>query len=404
MRFLLQPAGSDPFLSLGTDTLGTMEQERFTNDQVEQVLGHLFSGLSVFHASICEWLIDADLSQQFLADGSPNLAQWVSARFGLRHSTAAQLVRVARRLQDLPRLREMFAAGELALDQVDAISKLATAETEEAVISESLGLSNAALDRAARRANPPSTSDEIEAWRARWLSIQYTLDGIRGRINAELPGEDMALVESEIRARADRMPPNPESGMFDPYPARMADGLVELCSTTSHEGSSAPTQVVVHADLEALTSDPETTGVAEIQGGPMIANETARRLSCDPIVECTVYDHAKALGIGRRSRLIPAWLRRQLWHRDGGCRFPECPHKAWLHAHHMRHWADCGPTDMCNLILLCGYHHRFLHEHGWEIEDGPEGKLVFRRPDGQIYPPNRPGLDPRLRELVGLRT
>ena len=214
----------------------------------------------------------------------------------------------------------------------------------------------------------------------------------------------MSLVESEIRARADRIPPNPESGIFDPYPQRMADGLVELCATTGDESSSGPTQITVHADLEALTENPETTGVAEIEGGPVIANQTARRLSCDPIVECTVYDHRKVLGIGRRSRLIPAWLRHQLWFRDGGCQFPGCPFKGWLHAHHITHWADGGPTDLDNLILLCGYHHRFLHEHGWEIENDRDGKPVFKKPDGQVYPPARPSLDPRLRELVGQRT
>ena len=65
----------------------------------------------------------------------------------------------------------------------------------------------------------------------------------------------MSLVESEIRARADRIPPNPESGIFDPYPQRMADGLVELCATTGDESSSGPTQITVHADLEALTEN-----------------------------------------------------------------------------------------------------------------------------------------------------
>ena len=82
-----------------------MERERFSNDQVDGVLGQLFSGVAVFYAEICEWLIDADLSQRFLADGARNLPEWVSARFGLRHATAAQLVRVARRLQDLLVLR-----------------------------------------------------------------------------------------------------------------------------------------------------------------------------------------------------------------------------------------------------------------------------------------------------------
>jgi hypothetical protein len=222
-------------------------------------------------------------------------------------------------------------------------------------------------------------------------------------MDAELPGMEMSLVESAIRERAARVPVNPDSGIFDPYPQRMADGLVELCTTPGDEHVSGPTQIVVHADLESLIENSET-GVAEIEGGPVMANETARRLSCDPLVECAVDGHTKVLGIGRRSRLVPAWLRRQLWHRDGGCQFPGCGTRNFVHAHHKTHWADGGPTDLDNLILFCGYHHRFLHEHGWRIEDDLEGKPTFRRPDGQIYPPIRPGLDPRLRELVGQRT
>src|SRR3970040_202357 len=107
------------------------------------------------------------------------------------------------------------------------------------------------------------------------------------------------------------------------------------------------------------------------------------------------------LGVGRRTRLIPGWLRRQLWHRDGGCRFPGCGRKTWVHGHHMRHWADGGPTDLNNLVLLCGYHQRFLHEPGWGIEATPERTRVFTSPEGREYPPKRPGLDPRLRQLVG---
>jgi hypothetical protein len=380
-----------------------MERD-YSSDQVDAGIGQFLSLSAAALAAACEWFLEADRGQLFLADGARDLPEWVSARFGLRQLTASQLVRVARRLEDLPVLRSRFAVGELSLDQVDSISKLATPDTEEAVISECVGLSNTALDRAARRANPPTSQDAVDSWRERWLSIQYSLDGIRAHLNADLPGAEMSLVEAEIRARADRIPPNPESGLFDPYPQRMADGLVELCSTTGDEHGSSPTQIVVHADLDALTSDPETTGVAEIEGGPVIANETARRLSCDPIVECAVYDHRKVLGIGRRSRLIPAWLRRQLWHRDGNCQWPGCPHKGWLHAHHRTHWADGGPTDLDNLILLCGYHHRFLHEHGWTIENDGNGKHVFRKPDRRVYPPTRPQLDPRLRELVGQRT
>ena len=379
-----------------------MERESFTNDQVEQVLSQLFSGLALFHAQICDWLIEADVSQQFLVDGARDLAQWVSARFDLRHSTAGQLVRVSRRLRDLPLLRERFAAGEMSLDQVDAISKLATPSTEEALIAECIGLSNAALDRAARRCRPPSTDDALDAFRERWLSIQYTLDGIRGHMDVDLPGAELHLVESAIRARADRIPENPESRMFDPYPARMADGLIEVCAAAG--GEKGPSvHVTLFADLETLTAPTETNGVAELAAGPVIANETARRLSCDALVECVVTDHRRVLGIGRRSRLIPAWLRRQLWFRDGGCRFPGCRERHFVHGHHRQHWSRGGPTDLENLILLCGYHHRFVHEHGWRIEASPNGLPLFRRPDGKVYPPERPDLDHRLLELAGRR-
>jgi hypothetical protein len=140
-------------------------------------------------------------------------------------------------------------------------------------------------------------------------------------MKADLPGAEMSMVEAAIRERADRIPPNPESGIFDPYPQRLADGLVELAATRSAQSGTPGTQITVFADLEALIEDSET-GVAEIQAGPLLAEATARRLSCDALIECAITDHSGTLGIGRRSRLVPAWLRRQLWYRDGGCRFP----------------------------------------------------------------------------------
>lgn len=372
--------------------------ESYPADQVDEVLGNLFAGSSVLLAEICSWLMVADRNQQWLADGAADPGQWLSARFGIRHSTASQLVRVARRLQDLPVLRERFSSGELSLDQVDAISKMATADTEASLIEEVMGLSNAALDRAARRANPPTADDERTAWERRRLFIQRSLDGVEGHMSALLPGAELEIVEQALRERADRIPMNPETGRFDPYPARLADGLVELCSTTGDE-TSRPTQVTIHADLDALV-ETTSSGVAEIELGPVIASETARRLACDSILETAVYSDRCVLGVGRRSRIIPGWLRRQLCHRDGGCRFPGCGRTNWLHGHHIKHWADGGATDLGNLILLCGYHHRFLHEHGWHIEGDPAGQLIFRKRGGTEYPPARVRLHPRLAELI----
>jgi hypothetical protein len=36
--------------------------------------------------------------------------------------------------------------------------------------------------------------------------------------------------------------------------------------------------------------------------------------------------------------------------------------------------------------MLCRRHHRAVHEEGYQVERHPDGKLSFRRPDGQPLP------------------
>jgi hypothetical protein len=85
---------------------------------------------------------------------------------------------------------------------------------------------------------------------------------------------------------------------------------------------------------------------------------------------------------------VPAALRRALEHRDEGrCRFPGCENRRWVDAHHIVHWARGGETKLDNLVLLCGRHHRLVHEGGFGVARRADGSLVFRRPDGKIVPP-----------------
>ena len=64
------------------------------------------------------------------------------------------------------------------------------------------------------------------------------------------------------------------------------------------------------------------------------------------------------------------------------------------------HWADLGPTDYVNLVLLCPRHHALLHEHGWSARGNPSlpGDLVFLRPDGREHPPRRSDPPGRARD------
>ena len=93
----------------------------------------------------------------------------------------------------------------------------------------------------------------------------------------------------------------------------------------------------------------------------------------------------RLLEVGARTRTIPPALRRALQHRDRGCRFPGCGVR-FGQGHHVRHWAQGGPTTLGNLALLCRRHHRAVHEEGYQLERQPGGALLFRRPDGRPLP------------------
>jgi hypothetical protein len=86
-----------------------------------------------------------------------------------------------------------------------------------------------------------------------------------------------------------------------------------------------------------------------------------------------------------RTRTIPPALRRALHHRDRGCRFPGCGVR-FGQGHHIRHWAQGGPTTLSNLAMLCRRHHRAVHEEGYQLDRSPDGALRFRRPNGQLLP------------------
>jgi Domain of unknown function (DUF222)/HNH endonuclease len=99
------------------------------------------------------------------------------------------------------------------------------------------------------------------------------------------------------------------------------------------------------------------------------------------------------LEVGRTTRVIQPAQRSALAVRDGGCVFPDCTRPlAWCEAHHLRHWLHGGPTDLANLTLLCRAHHRAVHEGGWRLQRGPDGRLTAtpphrRHPTARRHPP-----------------
>jgi hypothetical protein len=90
---------------------------------------------------------------------------------------------------------------------------------------------------------------------------------------------------------------------------------------------------------------------------------------------------SRPLDVGRATRVVSPTQRSALAVRDGGCVFPGCSRPlAWCEAHHVRHWLDGGPTDLDNLALVCRAHHRAIHEGGWRLARGPDGRFTATPP------------------------
>ena len=116
-------------------------------------------------------------------------------------------------------------------------------------------------------------------------------------------------------------------------------------------------QVVVHVEAEG--------GASALEDGPAVSEESARRIACDASLVELVERDGEPLSVGRKTRTVPSAMRRALQNRDRRCRYPGCDNSRFLDAHHIEHWSQGGETKLSNLVLLCGRHHRFLHEGGY---------------------------------------
>src|SRR5437016_4815382 len=193
------------------------------------------------------------------------------------------------------------------------------------------------------------------------------------------------------RADVSAETPSPDVSAKTPTMAeQQADALALLAETALHSGidPGAPGeryQVVVHVDAPVL-ADPDAPGQSVLEDGTHVSAETSRRLACDASRVVMRHDaDGRVTEVGARTRTIPPALRLALQHRDRGCRFPGCGVR-FGQGHHIRHWAQGGPTTLSNLALLCRRHHRAVHEEGYTLDRQADGELRFRRPDGRLLP------------------
>src|SRR6266542_7099369 len=273
--------------------------------------------------------------------------------------------RLPHALERLPLISKAFASGELGIDKVVELTRFATAETEEHLIVWAQGVSCGRIREKGDLLHR-SLQEAQEAEQARSLSWWYFQANSRFGLSAELPAADGAVVARALERLADHLAAMPGEDREWSIDARLADALVALCSSRiAQDTDPARATVVVHASLDTQSGD---LGGCEIEGGPAIHPEVARRLACHGRIQAVLEDRGgQVVRLGRISREPPAWMLRQLRYRDRECTFPGYGERRFTQAHHIVWWERGGPTDLDNLVLVCTFHHKLVHEYGWAI-------------------------------------
>ena len=392
-------------------------------EELETEITTLYARIS---AETCRWLLlvaEYDRREAYRnVWGARHMADWLSWHCGVGVRTAQEQVRVARRLVDLPLTTELFAKGELSYSKVRAISRAADDESEGSLVNLARNSTAAQIERIVstfRRAK--AVADESEREENRFATWDRMDDGCV-RLRALLSPDEGAIVlkalekakEEILRERSkecedakvghDKEPRFARATNADAF-VRMAENVLAGAGGGATGGDA--TQVVVHVDVDSLDEQAIARlrdGAdmrSELEDGQGISPETAQRLACDASLVTIIESGGEPISVGRKTRSIPPSTRRALRSRDGGCRFPGCTAGRFIDAHHVKHWAHGGATDLANLISLCRHHHRLLHEGGFSVEARAGGHFVFLRKNGSELPaaPPLPGWKPPNEEV-----
>ena len=375
--------------------------------EIKTLSGHLA-------AALCRWLLlvaEFDRREGWGQWECRSCTHWLSWQCGMSLRTAQEHLRVAHALEVLSLVRARFSRGELSYSQVRAISRVVDGPVaEEFLVHYALHATAAMLEKMVKgyrrtgRLDDEAAEDRHARRCFEWWVDEDGMVCFRGRLAPEEAQVVIAAIgaatvpaskRSAERPVDDQGVPLPQPG-DDPKAARQADALVAVCemaltgAPVARQSSTGPTDI-------------DADGVCRLEGGPNLSPETARRLACDATrFTIAIGPDGTPRLVGKATKTVSRRLRRELGIRDDGCcQFPGCDLLGRLHAHHIVHREHHGPHQLDNLITLCAFHHRLVHEGGYRIEV-LMGQVLVHRPgrDPLAHTPAHP-VDDEL-ELTNL--
>jgi hypothetical protein len=207
------------------------------------------------------------------------------------------------------------------------------------------------------------------------LNLQTLRDGrVKGKF--ELDKEAGAWLKATLSPFAKPHPVSDGKRDLRTVAERHGDALADLIKLAADadgmptEGGAKP-HIAVTLPLEVLRTG---LGDALLDGAGHLSAAEARRLACDAhIIPVVLGSKSEPIDVAVPSYTVPTRMRRSIVLRDRGCAFPECEcAPSTCESHHITPWHQGGETRQSNLMLLCGRHHRLIHNSDWEatVTDG----------------------------------
>ncbi|WP_433128451.1 DUF222 domain-containing protein [Micromonospora sp. CA-240977] len=339
-----------------------------------------------------------------VAQGASSTAVWLRERLRLSGRSARQLVQLAATVDAAPApVRDALLSGALTVEQARVVAETIAALPVEAgpevadkatqlLVAWADRFDPTILSRLGERVLThvaPELADQAElkalqraterAEARRHVTLSEQQDG-QVRLSGNLDTETASLLREAIDPLC-----APAGEHDDRTPGqRRADALGEICRLALRTGQLPDSggdrpQLVVTVSLDDLVNG---VRAGTLETGARLTPGAVRRLACDAnLLPAVLGGNSQVLDVGRQRRLFTGPLRRALVLRDGGCAFPGCDRPPrWCDGHHVRHWADGGATALSNAVLLCGYHHRFVHRGDWTVRIAADGRPEFLPP------------------------
>ena len=305
--------------------------------------------------------------------GDQTNVDWIRHNCRMTQQAASDRVRVGEQLESMPRSEDAFYNGAIGFQHLAVMARTAAAvgdgfdETKllPLAVKYSPGKFHHLSMRYRHTVQPQEVASEQHN-QAEFNSLRLsTAEDGSLFVNGCFDTVTGAAIRSTLEPLAKPM------GKHDyrDRDKRMADAFAEVVTRNTQ------VHMQITSSVETLLGLLGSPG-AENEFSLPISSKSVERWACDSTLSRVLLQDSIPIDVGRAQRVIKGAKRRALIARDRHCQWPGCERPAsWCDGHHLKRWIDGGATDLENLVLLCGRHHRMVHEGDWQIVKTDEGFL-----------------------------